>query len=136
MLSSNTVQLKLVEPPVPAPVSYSPIVLRGPDDEPDPDPSAATVVVAKLGQDPASRSRAKMRRRALCVGLAALGLLALVAAGVRRGLWSRPPGVPPAGSGSEAAVPAVTDRPSPAPHQPESVEINIAYGTESQFSDC
>jgi len=130
MLSSNTLQLKLVDSPAPAPAPSSPIVLSGPDDEPEPDSSAATVVVAKPGTELAARSRAKTMRRAVWVGLAAFGLLALIAAGVGRGLWSGRAGVPPAGSGNEAAAPAVTDRPSAASPFQDSVEINIAYGTE------
>jgi eukaryotic-like serine/threonine-protein kinase len=133
MLSSNTVQLKLVELPVPAPVSSSPpIVLSGPDDGPEIDPNAATVSVERPRTEPAATSRAKMARPAGWVGLMALGLLALVVAGIGRGLWNRPPGAPPARPGSEAAAPAVTDEPSPVPPQPDSVEINVAYGTEKQ----
>jgi Ca-activated chloride channel family protein len=62
----------------------------------------------------------------------ALGLLALVVAGIGRGLWNRPPGVPPARPESTVAAPADTDGLSPAPPQPDSVEINVAYGTEKQ----
>ncbi len=128
LLSSNTVQLKLVDLPIPAPETSSPIVLSGPDDEPEPDPSAATVLVEKLPDEHLVGSSVRVSPRVRWVGLAAVGLLVLAVAVIGRQLERRPPDVPPAGSGSE---PGAYRSSVPEP-LPDDVEINVAYGTEKQ----
>ncbi len=132
VLSSNTVQLKLIDSPIPVPEPSAPIVLSGPDDEPDLDPTAATVVVAKPRTGPDVGPSAGGVSRAGWVGLVLVGVLTLVVAWLGLGVLRRPPTVPPAGSGSEATAPTNTDRSTPTPPQPDAVEINVAYGTEKQ----
>jgi eukaryotic-like serine/threonine-protein kinase len=132
ILSSNTVQLKLIDAPSPAPEPPSPIVLSGPDDEPDLDPSTATVVVQSLRTGPDSSPRTESVRRVGRVGLAAIVLLAIVLAGIGRELWRKPPGAAPAGPRILADASAAADRSPPPAPQPDPVEINVAYGTEKQ----
>jgi len=135
LLSSNTVQLKLVEPSAGSPGPSSAIVLDGPDDEIDPDPSAVTVVTARPEDALGKRSSLRLTKWTFAAagigGLLAIGLLALVVAGLGRGLWGRSPRVPPAKSVRGVASAALAAG-QPSPVEPDPIEINIAYGTEKQ----
>ncbi len=55
MLSMSTLQLKLIESPASATVLGAPIVVHGPDDEAEPDASAATALVERPGSGPVDR---------------------------------------------------------------------------------
>jgi serine/threonine protein kinase len=139
MLSSSTIQLKLVDPAGSSADSSTAIVLSGPDDEPEASPSAATVMAlptrAEVNQRASTRVRLRKRRAIVGSCLLGIGLLLALLALLGRGLWSERPsrspstktGSPePLSSGEAAAV---------APYaavQLEPVELNIAYGTEKQ----
>jgi serine/threonine-protein kinase len=141
LLSSNTVQLKLVEPASAPTASASPIVVQGPDDEPDPDASAATVlaerIVAPRGTRTGPRARRSLKRRVIVANaLFAIGLLALLLAVVGRGRWDPSPLAADGLMKNDAtALPAVhAAQPSSVVPAPDSapIVINVAYGTEKQ----
>ena len=141
LLSSNTIQLKLLSPVTLPSGSPAAIVVEGPDGEPELDPSAATVVAEK---PPAFVTRAALRagfsrrsdpggRDRRCAVL--VGLIALAFAAVGRGPWSRPTPVPLGKSPSDtlaAAPPAVPLASVVEASEADTVEINVAYGTEKQ----
>jgi serine/threonine protein kinase len=121
-----------------------PSVVLGPDDEPEPDPSAATALVARPGSSrmpgsDATESGKPARWHRLPVWLTAsmFGLLVIAGAlGVARALRnSSNPGANDVRGGLPAlddrskAVDEATGFPSPAA---TAVEIHIAYGTEKQ----
>jgi serine/threonine-protein kinase len=138
LLSANTVQLKLVEPPSPRQVPPpGAIVLDPPDDEPEPDPSAVTVLVAKPEAPPSTRppssATGKLKWIAGLGGLLALllgGLVVLLAITLGRGPRDGPARAHPTAPGTGSAPSA----PQTAAGAPElgPVEINVAYGTEKQ----
>ncbi len=136
LLSSTTVQLKLVEPASSSAGSSTAIVL-GADDEPPVSSAAATVVAHPVvpGADSAegrqSAPRAKLVIAAATV--LGLGLLFVLWATLGPRPWrSAPPRTSP--SSEEALEPPSDKQKSPAAAvpQPETVEINIAYGTEKR----
>jgi serine/threonine-protein kinase len=142
LLSSDTVQLKLLEPAGPSPSpGPTPVVVDAPDPEPEPDPSAATALTARPGPGaapaaPAARPRPRATGRLGRVGIrrSAIGLVALAVLSAGGWLWSRGHrGFPNAGEGDGtgpvAPAPAVA---APVMPDPTTVEINIAYGTEKQ----
>jgi serine/threonine-protein kinase len=142
VLSRNTLQLKLVEPPQTRATENSNLVIDPPDDEPEVDPSAVTAPVlrpeaaltAVPGLPAGGRDTAGNRKRLV---LAAAGFVAVAATfALAATLWNwaavRPPGA--RGSLPPLAAPALS-RPSVAGAtlpSPSRVEIHIAYGTEKQ----
>ena len=140
LLSSNTVQLKLVEPTSAA--TPPPIVVESPDGEAEPDPSAATVIAEHVVTAPVSRpalpAKAPIKRwAAAAAALAAIGLIALVFAAVGRGHRSSAPlaGAPLAKADSEPAPADPAARLSLKPPSlvaTDDIAINVAYGTEKQ----
>jgi serine/threonine-protein kinase len=141
LLSSNTVQLKLVDPAFATTLIQSPIVVEDPD-EVEPDSSAATVLAEKIvgSRAAAGGSRADRTRKNRTIAAGALlgvGLLSLVLVAIGRGWWSTPqPPSDSAGNGAAAVAsgPGVTGRPSAvaAPADTGATVINVAYGTEKQ----
>jgi eukaryotic-like serine/threonine-protein kinase len=132
VLSSNTVQLKLVDPPTSTDGLPSSVVVSGPDEETEPDSSAATVLVKGVATEPARHARKPPGRRTMWVGLASLGVLALVGAEIARELSRRPPTAPTDPPGPQAAIAAGAAGLPAAPLSNDAVEINVAYGTEKQ----
>ena len=138
ILSSNTLQLKLLEPPPSTFVGHGPIVLSGPDDEPEADPSAATVIAPRptteLTVAPLAHPAARTRRRLRWVSLAALSLIGFTIAEAGRGLWLRsaPPGLAKPGPIVAAKPPTDTGEPALIPVETDTTEVNVAYGTEKQ----
>jgi hypothetical protein len=139
LLSSSTVQLKIVEKASSSSDTSTAIILSGPDDEPEADSSAATALAQPLASVPAIQASARKRlgrKRAFAVGsIVGVGLLVLLSATLGRGLWKGlPPEAPVASVRDPAPLPAskLQDSPAPVLVQPGSVEINIAYGTEKQ----
>ena len=135
MLSSNTVQLKLVEPPVPSQFHPPAIVLSGPDDGPDIDPTAATVIVEETRDRAGSGSSAR-RWCGVRAGSVSRRLAARVpgrGGDPSRALEPRARRFRRPAPDSEAAPPA--RRPSAGDGRlrpPDPAEINVAYGTEKQ----
>jgi serine/threonine protein kinase len=159
LLSSNTVQLKLIEsvPRSTAPTSV--IVVDGSDEDALVDSGAATVIAAKPGTfehtgqssapTPGSTNVAVSQdsgaspvlaagndsRRFHWIAWSALALLLVVGAILTRGIWGRIPPVAKARAGNDTTAPsagATSGQPAVAPAEPDRVEINIAYGTEKQ----
>ncbi len=139
LLSSNTVQLKLVDAAASPAAIPSPIVVEAPD-EVEPDPSAATVLAEQIvtshtaAQSP--RTIQSKKSRAIATGaLLGIGLLALVVAAIGRGRLASPH---PAGDGPGRSDPrlalgaARAQSPSDAPADSGAIVINVAYGTEKQ----
>jgi serine/threonine protein kinase len=137
LLSSTTVQLKLVDPASSSSGSSTAIVLSGPDDEPVSSASAATTAahpVVDIGDARASTRPPRRKKLAIAIaGILGVGLLALLSATLGRGLWKS---APKRSSQITDAALEPTNHPQESPEaivaQPESVEINIAYGTEKQ----
>jgi serine/threonine-protein kinase len=141
LLSSNTVQLKLAEPASASSATPAPIVIEGPDDEPEPDASAATVIAGRVVSSQraraGSRARRAISRRAIGAGaLCAIVLTALLLAALYRGNWSRLPeradgfvntdvtsGSPGGAARNSFVAPPLVD---------DAIVINVAYGTEKQ----
>ena len=138
ILSANTVQLKLLEPPATTPVSTGAIVLSGPEDEPEADPSAMTAIAPRpttvLTVERTAQAKAKLRRRVRWLGVAALCLIGLTIAAVGQGLWIRssPPDLTKSGVVDTAKPLVDTVQPALIPADTDSTEVNIAYGTEKQ----
>ncbi len=138
LLSASTVQLKLVDPS-PSSDSSTAMIVSGPGDEPLADSSAATAPALALPEAIAARPsrRAPLGKKPAMAmaGILGVGLLALLAATFGRGLWKGPirqepikttgEETPPPSSAPQGLVPTIAE-------QPETVEINIAYGTEKQ----
>jgi serine/threonine-protein kinase len=132
ILSSNTLQLKLVDPPIAEPSSSTTVVVCGPDNEPEPDPTAATVVVERVRPRPIRRKLSRTALLASWGGFLTLGLLALGVAQLGRDRWHRPGGAPPRESAEQSVPqPAALER-TVEPSGTGNVEINVAYGTEKQ----
>jgi serine/threonine-protein kinase len=140
LLSSSTVQLKLLEPADPlsaAPVA--PIVVEAPDPEPEPDSSAATVLAA-LPAGAAAPPVARQERRAPnhwgspAARRLAVGVVALAALAYGGWLWSqRHRGAPGAGDAvATVPAPSIAVAAAPVKPEPQGVQINVAYGTEKQ----
>jgi serine/threonine-protein kinase len=142
LLSSNTVQLKLLEPvPVSAAAPVRAIVEAPDGDEGEPDPSAATVLAAPIvaGKEPRPGNltrRSAMKWAWVAAAIAGIGLSALLLATFVRGQRdsSRGGTEPPGESGIGDRVADHAAQPgSIAPAlQNARVEINVAYGTEKQ----
>ncbi len=138
LLSSNTVQLRLVEPVDPggAPSSRGPgptYVVGAPDDEAEPDPSAVTAPVERPAISATTETDRRSGRRLGTAALLACGGLALVLVVGTVLLGGRPNRGRPdqegaKSTGSEAREIGQTP---PDPRQGR-VEINIVYGTEKQ----
>ena len=143
LLSSNTVQLRLVEPvnPGEAPSSRGSgpaYVVGAPDDEAEPDPSAVTAPVERPAMVAPTETAPRADRRSgrrlgaaallACGGLALVLIVGTVLLGGRSGR-GRPDQEGPKATGPEARE--VGQTPPPAPRV-DRVEINIAYGTEKQ----
>src|SRR5262249_32478148 len=116
-----------------------PLVVDAPDREPEPDPSAATVLAERPGAAPAApgsrpSERATRHRGTAGVRRTAIGLLALALLASGGWLWSRRHRALPGAGEGDLAVPAVSTVAASAPVAPEptGVEINVAYGTEKQ----
>jgi eukaryotic-like serine/threonine-protein kinase len=137
LLSSSTVQLKLVDPASSSSGSATAITLNGPDDEPVASSSAVTAAahpVAAARDTRASTRPPSRKKLAIAVGsIVGVGLLVVLSATLGRGLWKSAPEqtnqildreLEPASNPQKSPVPIVAE--------PESVEINIAYGTEKQ----
>src|SRR5262249_21276555 len=140
LLSSDTVQLKLVEPAgPPRSPRPSPVVVDAPDPEPEPDPSAATVPAQPPGAAPAvpaarPRPRATGHLGRTGAGGTASGLAAVAVLTFGGWLWSRRHRALPA-AGERAGIVPVAPAPAasaPVAPDPTGVEINVAYGTEKQ----
>jgi Ca-activated chloride channel family protein len=142
LLSSDTVQLKLLELADGSAGAPEPVVVESPDGADEPDPSAATVlaerVVSNQSAPPAMPARARAKRWA--AGVAAvlgIGLVGLALAALGRGYRGGAPlagaplpqGDPPPALGDSA--PRFALKP-PHPVALEEVAINVAYGTEKQ----
>ena len=144
MLSMSTLQLRLIEPATSTAIAGAPIVVHGPDDEPDPDPSAVTALVKSPGNGQMARSEmtpsekpARTRGLPLWLAASVLGLLVIAGAlGLARALRNssnpRPADV-------RAALPTLGDNSKIVDEAREvsnlvsnPVEIHIAYGTEKQ----
>ncbi len=145
ILSKNTLQLKLVEHPPVSVGTGAPIIIDAPDDEVEPDPSAATLQVAEARRrarrfvplpvevDEAGSGIACWTRR---IALGALAVLA-IAGRVRPGsiaaqhdsARAQTPGDRPA---SSQPRPRSASLPSCSPAGPPPSRFNIAYGTEKQ----
>jgi Ca-activated chloride channel family protein len=142
MLSMTTLQLKLIDAAASETLVGAPIVVHGPDDEADPDPSAATALV----ESPAARSgmagsrtssAGRGGRPPLWLAAGLLGLLVIAGAvGLARSLRNvSGPGsaagraAPPGGEDPSRIGGGAADGPSLAA---KPVEIHIAYGTEKQ----
>ncbi len=141
LLSSNTVQLTLVEPDDPAGVRpvggpEGPVYVVGsPDDEDEPDPSALTAplerpaIAASTAVPTARRSARRLVAPAMAAGV--LALLAIVVAVMIRGRGGpdRPDRVEVNAGGPEAQEVGRTASAAP---RDEPVVINIAFGTEKR----
>ncbi len=142
ILSTNTLQLKLLEHPPVSVGGGSPIVIDAPDDEIDPDPSAvtlqvqnpdssSTLVPVQARQDEPFNNRGWTRRIALG-GLAVLAIAGVVGlgrswlnhSGSRSSSGAAPRSDPAAATPSQTPLLGAADR--------DAVEIHIAYGTEKQ----
>src|ERR1700722_6087823 len=140
LLSSKTVQLKLLAPVTAHSDSRPAIVLEGPDDEPDVDPTWATVVAERPSTSVIKGTLrpgfSKKTAGAGGIGGAlAVGLLTLVVAALERGPWRRSSQAPLATSPSDALAlvpPTGQPRPVVVAADSDTVEINVAYGTEKQ----
>jgi serine/threonine-protein kinase len=140
LLSSNTLQLKLVDSASAPPAVLSPIVVEDPD-EAAPDPSAATVlakhfVTSRPAAPHQSANRWKKRRAIAAAALLGIGLLALALVAIDRG---RSAARPPAsdGSGKRDVAPLAPSQAGPPslaglPAGGKATVINVAYGTEKQ----
>jgi serine/threonine-protein kinase len=138
-LSSNTIQLRLVEPPHAASAPVSPIVIESLDDAPEPDPNAATMLARLPEAASAKRQSLSSGPRWLKVaaigGAAVAGLIAIILLAFDRAPWTRELGgsrrEPPesAAVGAESAGRANALTPT-TPADP--VEINLTFGTEKQ----
>jgi serine/threonine-protein kinase len=160
LLSSNTVQLKLIEPVPRSTAATSVIVVEGPDDEAEVDSAAATVIAARpASSEPPRRARSQQPasmtlnapessrgHRVLAagaalrprhwIGWAGIALVLAVGAVLSRGLWSRrTPDIsgPPGSEAAASSAAAVSGRAATAPPEPSRIEINVAYGTEKQL---
>jgi serine/threonine-protein kinase len=141
LLSSNTVQLKLVDSlgSGSSTAIPSPIVVEAPD-EFEPDPSAATVLAGQVAtaQPAGPPSKVVERRNRFAIAAALLGtaLLALVLVAIGRGRWIGPPPVREGSSDTDRApvTAGATGKPATVvpPADSEAVVINVAYGTEKQ----
>ena len=141
LLSSSTVQLKLVDSTGSSGGSSTAIILQAPDDEPDVDSSAATALVQPLASGatlPAAARPRHSRRAALATAsVFGAGLLLLACAVWGRGLWrgrsaEAPINADPDPIASARSSPAGSTAAIPATPETDTVELNIAYGTEKQ----
>ena len=141
LLSSNTVQLKLVEHAHASVDTPNPIVVESPDDEAEPDPAAATVVVERVTTGKGARLSPpkKSPKNVWAIAAAAvfgIGLFALLLTAIGRAHRSRPPVA--GDSGLKVVQPGQADSAArlslkpPPPPEADDVEINLAYGTEKQ----
>jgi hypothetical protein len=139
LLSSSTIQLKLVDSASSSAGSSTAIILSGPDDEVDADPAAATALAQPIVSQSPSRVNKQPRpgkKRAISIGgiVGAGLLLAVLAAVLSLGPWkTSPQGAKNAGL--DQAAPQASKPAAPAAGlltEPEAVEINVAYGTEKQ----
>jgi ABC-type glycerol-3-phosphate transport system substrate-binding protein len=144
MLSTKTLQLSLVESSSFLGNASEGTVVSGPDDEPDIDPSAATVLAELPANGPSSttaltRSRAPTQGRTTARWVATSLVVLLALAGAIGLLWAfrgppraQTPGGPIAlVHQHDEAINTIV--PSAAPALKETaVEIHIAYGTEKQ----
>jgi serine/threonine-protein kinase len=143
LLSSNTVQLKLVEPADasggrPGGGSEERVYVVGaPDDEAEPDPSAVTAPVERpaiAGTTAAAPERRRSGRRPVAAAMMACGGLALllaVGAMIIRGRWDH--GGSDRGDGGAVGPEArKVGRAAPPVPREGPVEINIAFGTEKR----
>jgi serine/threonine-protein kinase len=144
MLSMTTLQLSLIDSTTSTVIAGAPIVIHGPDDEPAPDPSAATALVEGPGNGHAAaaettRAHKPPRRRKLSLWLAASELSLLLIAGavgltiaLRNGSSLVSADVRPA-SAPLGDHPKTADEAAILPSlMANAVEIHIAYGTEKQ----
>ncbi len=144
MLSMSTLQLRLIESATSTAIAGAPIVVHGPDDEPDPDPSAVTALVKSPGNGQMARSGmtpsekpARTRRVPLWLAASVLGLLVIAGAlGLARALRNSSN---PRSADVRAALPTRGDNSKIVDEAREvsnlvsnPVEIHIAYGTEKQ----
>ncbi len=139
ILSSSTLQLKLVERASSSNESSTAIVLHAPDVDADVDSSAATALAQPLPATSTNRTTAPLR-----VGRkSAIAAASVVGAGVAVVLWillGRGPGkhvapqapITPIGQDRAISSNAPADQATAIRPEVEPVEINIAYGTEKQ----
>jgi eukaryotic-like serine/threonine-protein kinase len=139
LLSSSTVQLKLLDAGTSSSDSSIAMVVDPPDDEAQVDSSAATALALPVASRPAREPGPRLwfrQKPAIAVGslLGIAGLVFLVWA-LGRGLGNGHPSPVPLNKISDDAPPSAS-KPSDPPQAivalPESVELNIAYGTEKQ----
>ncbi len=138
VLSSSTVQLRLVDRPSSSNESSTAIVLHPPDREPEVDSSAATALAQPLPAVSRNQHGARVpvgaRAAIAAVGVLGAGIALLLWMALGRGLWRHVPQQDPAAPKSEAALAPSEPAGKAAAISPqgEGVEINIAYGTEKQ----
>ncbi len=145
MLSTKTLQLNLIESPTAPAGDSAATIISGPDDEPDVDSSAATVLAQLPATDAnatsgLTRTLKSSKARKLAPWLAA-GLLGLMVIGAGYGLARalRNPSGSGVSGGGAAAVTTAGDHTNSenrasaiATPAENAVELHIAYGTEKQ----
>ncbi len=138
VLSSSTLQLKLVDRPSSSNESSTAIVLHPPDREPEVDSSAATALAQPLPavsmNQPGAREPVGAKAAIAAVGVLGAGVALLLWMTLGRGVWKHVP-LQETATKSQAAGLAPSEPASKAAAispQSDAVEINIAYGTEKQ----
>ncbi len=134
VLSSNTVQLKLIEP-----AATESFVLSGPDDEPEVDASAATAIAMSPWHSENSPApaidRSAISKRVGWLGIMAASLFGLACFAVGWSLWTGKPAAPDRAAGNVLTSVDIPRAAAPKPlavSESEMVEVNIAFGTEKQ----